>query len=139
MSTFLDYITTIYKKDPIKRVKHVVGEGTMWVKISLEYFDEHRNTRFHILHSYTLVTLINAMKMFRILHRIVTYNFRARYFFSVHNHKNSDFLLGKKLVTGPNVQLVIAWYSNIRYRLRASVKILGSRDNITRRLQWTNL
>lgn len=28
-STFLDYITTIYKKDPIKRVKHVVGEGTM--------------------------------------------------------------------------------------------------------------
>lgn len=65
------------------------------------------NTRFHILHSYMLITLINA-KMLRILHRIVIYNFRARYFSSVHNHKNSDFLLGKKLVTGPNVQLVIA-------------------------------
>lgn len=82
---FLDYITTIYKKDPIKRVKCVV-EGTMGLKISLEYSDEHRNTRFHILHSYTLVILINATRMFRSL-VLCTHNIYS----SVHDHKNPYF------------------------------------------------
>lgn len=85
LSTFLDYLTTIYKKTRTRGCNVLCHErrNDAIRNFIRRLFDEHRNASFHSFHSYKLITLINALRIFKILRSV-----HHIFYFIQYDHKN---------------------------------------------------